>query len=367
MNIFSDEFIEQHFGEIKETKENGDRIVRIPDHPSGDDKFRFSINPEKNQYFNYEDGVGGGYTTFLKENKDILGIENLNYTNKNHEKIQSGSTKEIILPDAGEFFNFREQNRDQDPAYKFLNKRGIPDQNIFGGPLAWAHSGYWNEYILLFYFEEEKLKGWTGRRFEGTGDRYKYLAGFKKSNYVFNIDSIREGSPVFVFEGALDALMLTEQIGVATGGADISIIQAKKIASKNPSKIILVPDNDEQSRKSLLSNHQTLQLRSQVPVLIFDEYNAKDIGEERLYVIPETKVRKFNKKLEEIKYRATKRNNKLNYKPKPVTSPFLEMQKLDPSVKVYYREDIDLATSWGAPPNFEGEKVKIIETRRPKC
>ena len=105
-------------------------------------------------------------------------------------------------------------------------------------PWHWsAEQGYRDRLIIPFY-ENGKIVGWTGRR--TLGDTLKYLT-HSQSGYVFNIDNQTENREYcIVVEGQLDAIAID---GVAVMTNELNERQIAKINSLGKT-VVVVPDQD---------------------------------------------------------------------------------------------------------------------------
>ena len=76
-------------------------------------------------------------------------------------------------------------------------------------------SGYWKGRLIIPFYVNKKLVGWTGRKInpKTPGPKYLYPRGMERGNFLYFQDFISENSSlktdfVFVVEGPIDALAL---------------------------------------------------------------------------------------------------------------------------------------------------------------
>ena len=159
-----------------------------------------------------------------------------------------------------------------------------------------------------------------------------------------------EGQDVFIFESPLDALMLEEQVGTAIMGNFLSKEQVEKIKSKNPKRIIFVPDKDEPAQKTIIENASHFD-----NPLVFDKFRGKDIGEARINYIDIADCKKLTKDYKIIipKKKEVKMVSKENE----------DQQRKDFMNEIYKAEkeiedDKELEKNWG----FSRETIDIIRS-----
>lgn len=105
-----------------------------------------------------------------------------------------------------------------------------------------------NRVVIPVRSENYKLVGYIGRAINDEQDpRYLYNRGFKRAEYLFNINNAKQYNECIIVEGSVDAMMV-HQAGypnvVSTLGAQISQNQVKKI-KKYFDKITIFSDDDE--------------------------------------------------------------------------------------------------------------------------
>lgn len=159
--------------------------------------------------------------------------------------------KTVELP-AGAY-SFESWVEDDDPpglfydAFDYLANRGAP---VFDGwNYFWTEDKYynWNKRIIIPFYHNGKIVGYTGRRFINSKKISKYFSQ-QPEHFLFNQDKLEgDAETIILVEGVFDAISIK---GVATLG---NILTKKQINLLNLSKkrIILVPDRNKAGRKLL--------------------------------------------------------------------------------------------------------------------
>lgn len=128
-----------------------------------------------------------------------------------------------------------EQNKQLIKIIDYIDQRGM---NIDWYPWHWSsYSGYQDRVLIPFY-HEEKIVGWTARKIsEG---KPKYLSN-SQPGYIFNLDKqLLNRKYLIVVEGPFDAIAID---GVAILHNEPSQIQCERLQATNK-HIIVVPDRD---------------------------------------------------------------------------------------------------------------------------
>lgn len=118
-------------------------------------------------------------------------------------------------------------------AMEYVSRRGfsITDYN-------WQWTPLYPDRVIIPFYNEGKVVGWTGRRF--TDEKPKYLTHSDKG-YVFNMDAQSyDRQFVIVVEGQFDAIAVG---GVAIMHNNPSVVQCARINSLGR-EVIVVPDRD---------------------------------------------------------------------------------------------------------------------------
>ena len=128
------------------------------------------------------------------------------------------------------------------PILTYIHRRGLYLDDY---PFYWTpHKGY-NNRLIIPYFYENKIVGYTSRAIDNSIPRY---IAEQQPGYLFNIDAQRDNRKfIIVCEGPIDAISIG---GCAIMGADIK--ESQHILLKQLRKeIILVPDRDAAGPKTV--------------------------------------------------------------------------------------------------------------------
>lgn len=119
---------------------------------------------------------------------------------------------------------------------------------------------------------------YSARSYLGQTPKYHNPSDIKKSEIVFNLHRIKEGSAIILVEGALTAIA-TGYHGVACLGKSLSKFQASQIAKKKPSKIYVNFDYgaEENSRQACALLSRVCPGVPIYEVLMEDERDAADL------------------------------------------------------------------------------------------
>jgi hypothetical protein len=284
-------FLENNFGEIKETS-TGE--IRINSPYANDNKFHLYINPEKGVFNDFKSGESGSIISFISnylsipKNKVMSTIIN-EYTNRidlkemvlKREKLEEKTNLEI--PSGLTFFSEKSTGIIHDRAWNYLENRGIPRHNILNLGYIYEPGSEYNKTIFIPFYENSNLVYYITRDFTGENFlRYNNPHGINSKNFVYNIDKIEK--EVFIFEGVFDALMLGKQVGTAMLSSEIGREQIIKIWNRAPESIIFVPDSDETGKRTLNRNIKMMikfkppSLDAKISIYYIDE-RYKDFGE----------------------------------------------------------------------------------------
>lgn len=159
--------------------------------------------------------------------------------------------KTVDLPEGA--YSFESWVEDDDPpslfydAFDYLANRGSP---VFDGwNYFWTEDTYynWNKRIIIPFYHNGKIVGYTGRRFTNTQRISKYFSQ-QPEHFLFNQDKLEgDAETIILVEGVFDAISIK---GVATLGNALTKKQINllKLSKK---RIILVPDRNKAGRKLL--------------------------------------------------------------------------------------------------------------------
>ncbi len=124
--------------------------------------------------------------------------------------------------------------------FKYLNHRGM-DFDWY--PWHWSYAPGYRDRILIPFYQDGKIVGWTGRKIKD--GKPKYLTE-SQPGYIFNIDrQSYDRKYVIVVEGQFDAIAI-DGVGIMTN--DPNETQIARINRLNK-EVIVVPDKDAPGAK----------------------------------------------------------------------------------------------------------------------
>ncbi|HEY6345025.1 MAG TPA: toprim domain-containing protein [Bryobacteraceae bacterium] len=142
-----------------------------------------------------------------------------------------------------------------DPRHPYLTQRGISQATaqMFGVGVYHGNGFLAGRCVIPIRDEKRQLVAYAGRAVNGEEPKYRFPAGFRKSQVLFNLDRAMQtgGRNVIVVEGFFDALKV-HQAGhpvVALMGASFSQRQSDLLLSHFAS-ITLMLDGDEPGRRA---------------------------------------------------------------------------------------------------------------------
>ena len=211
----------------------------------------------------------------------------------NEAKIYEEDLDESLNEIAHKIANLENQNRfpltipinkifENDKAVSYLINRGFTeeqmeyyDMRVGNLTREFGRIIIPNEVNKLVYTDY-----YTARSFIGQMPKYKNPQA-KKSEIVFNLHRIQEGSPIIVVEGPLTAVA-AGHCAVATLGKTMTKSQASQIASKNPSIVYVNYDyGAEQWSKEACALLKTMLPYTKImQVLMKDDRDAADLTKE---------------------------------------------------------------------------------------
>jgi len=108
------------------------------------------------------------------------------------------------------------------------------------------------DFMIPVETQELETVGWISRRKQAI-PKYLFSKGFAKSQYLFGISQLYDTKVVYIVEGALDCMWLSQfgYSSVAVLGASISQRQIDLISSLHPQEVVLALDNDTAGKKGI--------------------------------------------------------------------------------------------------------------------
>jgi len=149
-----------------------------------------------------------------------------------------------------------------DHAHAYLSDRGITEDTArkFGVGIFPGKGSMHGRCVIPIHNQNGELVAYAGRSIDGSEPRYKFPAGFHKSQEVFNLDRVKGESAVVLVEGFFDCMKVT-QAGfpcVALMGSAMSKVQQNLLA-ESLGRVVLMLDGDEVGRKATEEIHERLQ------------------------------------------------------------------------------------------------------------
>jgi DNA primase len=135
-----------------------------------------------------------------------------------------------------------------DHAHAYLKERGVTEETArtFGVGVFPGKGGMHGRCVFPIQNSKGELVAYAGRSIDGTEPRYKFPAGFHKSQELFNLHRVEGDLCVVLVEGFFDCMKVS-QAGypcVALMGSTMSPAQERLLAEKF-SEIVVMLDGDE--------------------------------------------------------------------------------------------------------------------------
>lgn len=186
-------------------------------------------------------------------------------------------------------------------AYAYCCKRGITDDMIEFYNIRLGKGDLFGRIVIpnKLYLNGCWTDMYSARSYLGQMPKYMNPDECNKSNIVFNLHNIKEGSDIYVVEGVLTAICAGKD-AVAVYGCHPSETQIHMILDKKPKNIYCVLDNDAAGRRpnEELAKKFTDLVSSDTNVYIVympEGVDAADVGEERFKkYVQDNKVRCYD-------------------------------------------------------------------------
>lgn len=148
-----------------------------------------------------------------------------------------------------------------DHAHAYLKERGITEETAqkFGVGIFPGKGSMQGKCVVPIHNRNGELVAYAGRSIDGSEPRYKFPAGFHKSQEIFNLNRVKGEYAVVLVEGFFDCMKVT-QAGfpcVALMGSTMSNAQQTLLA-ETFGQVILMLDGDEAGRKATEEIHERL-------------------------------------------------------------------------------------------------------------
>jgi DNA primase len=141
-----------------------------------------------------------------------------------------------------------------DPAHPYLATRGLTEETIrtFGIGYFSGKGSMANRVVIPIHNKRGELVAYAGRSIDGTEPRYKFPAGFHKSQELYNLHRVKDEVSVVIVEGFFDCMKVS-QAGypcVALMGSSLSKAQERLLVEHNFGEVVLMLDGDEAGRNA---------------------------------------------------------------------------------------------------------------------
>lgn len=268
-------WVSRNFPDYKTRK--GGAWLQINNPFDGDDGYHFNINTQMCWVHDWRPGsqyMDGSFVKFVQKLKkltfrealrDIVGqgvdLRSILIPKKQEEPQEEPQEPGFELPGHALPFRDESDSKVRQVALNYLQGRGV------GLETAQKYDLHYSASMVYFpYYEYGMQVYWQGRSTIGKTFEFPSVdpAGTGKGEFLFGFDDCEPGATMFVVESIFNCITLDAGLGgaAATGGATMSLKQAKKIRAINPSKVILAPDNDweaeKQGLKSIMGNAELI-------------------------------------------------------------------------------------------------------------
>ena len=135
------------------------------------------------------------------------------------------------------------------PDNHWIYKRGFFKQTI----VDWdCKTNNFLDFMIPAKNSSNETLGWITRRTQAV-PKYLFSKGFSKSKTIFGINRVKNVETLYVVEGALDCMWLSQHgyPAVAILGASLSKTQIELLSTLRPHEIVLALDNDDAGRKGI--------------------------------------------------------------------------------------------------------------------
>ena len=135
------------------------------------------------------------------------------------------------------------------PDGHWIYNRGFTKQTI----LQWdCKTNNFLDFMVPAKNQSKEILGWITRRTPAI-PKYLFSKGFSKSKTLFGIDKIKDVETLYIVEGALDCMWLSQHgySAVALLGASLSKKQIELLSALRVKEIVLALDNDEAGSKGM--------------------------------------------------------------------------------------------------------------------
>ena len=135
------------------------------------------------------------------------------------------------------------------PDGHWIYKRGFTKDTI----LKWdCKTNNFLDFMIPAKNQSQEIIGWITRRTQAV-PKYLFSKGFSKSKTLFGINKLKDVKTLYIVEGALDCMWLSQQgySAVALLGASLSKKQIELLRTLRATELVLALDNDEAGKKGM--------------------------------------------------------------------------------------------------------------------
>lgn len=223
------------------------------------------------------------FNTYSEVSEFLRVSEFLSYGYKEAKVEIQNITIGLQLPESFILFGSPDGSVIGKSATNYMLSRGFTIEELRYAGWGYCIKGKFLGYIIIPFFQDNKLVYYNGRKFIGLGSRYKNPdkddTGLGKSFIIYNKDALFIYNKVYLCEGAINARTMGDK-GIASGGKHISRHQLNTILNSPVKDVVVLLDTDAKAKAIEVA----LQLSSlkRVKVVFFDEdKDANDIGRKR--------------------------------------------------------------------------------------
>jgi DNA primase len=166
-------------------------------------------------------------------------------------------------------------------ALGYLRGRGLSQKKIDFYELGYCGTGYFKGYVIIPFYENNRLVYFQARRFFPYLSKPKYLnpqnATVGKADFIYGLQDANPSSPVIITEGVFDAMAVGKN-GLSILGKKISDRQLSMLMDLKPDEVIVLLDRDAMEEANALARRLSFDLEN---VKLARLRKAKDPGSAR--------------------------------------------------------------------------------------
>lgn len=188
-----------------------------------------------------------------------------------------------VLPDDYQMIGNSEDSYLEKEAVRYLEEeRGISKSRARYYQIGYGTDETMGHLIIPVLGESGCVVYWIERKYLFGKRRYNNPPNSEvpvgKSDVVFGLNQIRRGSIIYVAEGVFDAISIGPQ-AVAIFGKELSSRQQSLILSKDPSKVVMMLDAEDDAKYKSIKIGQQLNPFTRVEWVMLDDGDPDDLSE----------------------------------------------------------------------------------------